>query len=50
MIGGEELTDISSYQMLPADKNSKRYFAHPRLVKKAGSYMSHFVAVKLLIT
>jgi len=25
MIGAEELKDISSYQMLPADKNSKSY-------------------------
>jgi hypothetical protein len=40
MIGAEELADISSYQTLPADKNSKRFNLEQSSSKKAGAYMS----------
>jgi len=38
-IGAEELTVISSYQTLSADKNSKSYYASTKLVIKVGAYM-----------
>ena len=41
MIRDEELAHISSYQTLLVDKKSKSYKARTKLVKKAGSYMSH---------
>jgi len=45
-IGAEELADVSSYQTLPADKNSKKLlYAHTKLVKKAGTYAP--IGVKL---
>jgi hypothetical protein len=36
MIEAEELANISSYQTLSADKKSKSYQVHTKLVKKCG--------------
>jgi hypothetical protein len=45
-IGAEEHVYISSYQMLPADKNLKSYLPWTKLVKIAGTYA--VIAVILL--